>query len=320
VLERARTELELELGRKRVAQAEWQLYGAEQAEASQSLALREPQQKAAELSLRTAETGLEQAKIQHGRTLIKAPFDAVVRSNSTEAGRLVTPGQSLANLIDTSLFLVSVSVPPADLAWLKIPGTNAPALTRDIADKARAAEDPRAAFAELSSLVRVSQRIGNERIERSGVIIRMLGDLDPAGRMARLLVSVRDPLGREDQEQREGVAGLPILLGAYVTVEIEGRRVEDVVELPRVALREGNKVYLVSGKGTLDEREVEILHRSENSVLVKSGLSGGERVITSSLAAPVLGMELRVAAQDDGEADGPPRAQVDRDTDNRRAQ
>jgi hypothetical protein len=186
-----------------VAQAEWQLYGAEQAEASQSLALREPQQKAAELSLRTAETGLEQAKIQHGRTLIKAPFDAVVRSNSTDAGRLVTPGQSLANLIDTSLFLVSVSVPPADLAWLKIPGTNAPALTRDIADKARAAEDPRAAFAELSSLVRVSQRIGNERIERSGVIIRMLGDLDPAGRMARLLVSVRDPLGREDQALRD---------------------------------------------------------------------------------------------------------------------
>ena len=52
----------------------------------------------------------------------------------------------------------------------------------------------------------------------------LLGDLEPQGRMARLLVSVRDPRSRE-----KGNEELPkLLLGAYVRVIVEGRELSEL--------------------------------------------------------------------------------------------
>ncbi|MDH5673291.1 MAG: HlyD family efflux transporter periplasmic adaptor subunit [Myxococcales bacterium] len=302
-LDRARTELELEQGRSRVAAQEWQAFGAARGPSpgpaapadTSDLALRKPQMRAVELGLQSAETSLDQAKLKLGKTVLKAPFDAVVRTNATEVGRLVTQQQVLATLVNTDVFIVVVSLPVEDLQWLKIPGVSAPLLSQDAIQAAYASEDPSAAFSELASLALVTQTIGKQINQRPGIAVRLLGDLDPVGRMARLLVSVQDPMGRKDAERTRSNGELPILLGAYVNVELQGKSVTGLVEIPRHALRDGNRVHLMTKDGRLQVRDVEILRKDDKSVLVSAGLSEGELLITSHLATPVPGMELRRA-------------------------
>jgi multidrug efflux pump subunit AcrA (membrane-fusion protein) len=311
-LERTRTEIALERGRAAVAAREWEMFSGEGAKApgNEELALRKPQLRAAELAIESAEASLEQAKLQLGKTTLTAPFDAVVRTNATEEGRLVMPQQVLAELVNTRVFMVAVSVPVDELQWLKIPGTNAPLLTDEAVREAYDSDDPAAAFAEMSSLALVTQEVGQQVVQRPGIIVRMLGDLDPVGRMARLLVSIRDPLGRETAEQQAEGGGdgasrdenqLPILLGAYVSVELQGKRADDVIEIPWRTLREGDRVH-VYDDGKLDIRQVEILRSSPESVLVQRGLSDGDMLITSTLTAPVQGMDLRLVSERDPEA------------------
>jgi RND family efflux transporter MFP subunit len=283
-VEQAESQLELELGRQEVAEAEWKLFGEEVPEdmADPALALREPQLESARAELARAKARLEQAQLNLDRSTVQAPFDAFVESESAEIGQLVGPQAPIATLIGIERFWVEVPVPVARLGDIEIPGYNA----------------------QVGSPVLVRQDAGRETIERRGRILRLYGDLDEAGRMARLLVEVEDPLGLESAPRGEQT--LPLLVNAYVDVNIEGRRVDGLVEVPRQAIHEGDLVY-VFDDGELDIRPVEIAWRQPDSVLVRSGIEPGERVVTSPVPTPVAGMKLR-RTEGDG-ADGERRAE-----------
>ena len=60
----------------------------------------------------------------------------------------------------------------------------------------------------------------------------LLGDLDPNGRLARLLISIDDPLNLKANHDQ-----LPLLLGSYVTVNIAGKTMENIMVIPRDAIR-----------------------------------------------------------------------------------
>jgi hypothetical protein len=101
---------------------------------------------------------------------------------------------------------------------------------------------------------------------------------------------VADPLHLKDP----GNGRLPLLIDAYVNVSIEGHEVRDVVALPRTALREGRRVWIMTDTDVLDVRDVEIIWSNQDTVLVGSGIRSGERVVVSDLPAPVAGMALAV--------------------------
>ena len=69
--------------------------------------------------------------------------------------------------------------------------------------------------------------------------------------------------------------------------------VDGLIEVPRVALREGDRVYVYSDEATLEVRTVKVLRRRPDTVLIREGLEDGERVITSAMPVAVAGMELR---------------------------
>lgn len=305
-VERAQAEVELERGRKNVAEAEWKMFGSGGEGTGAAIAQRDPQMRSARLGLDTAAQGLGRAKLQLARTILRAPFDAVVRENLTEVGKMVSAGQRLATIVDTTVFMVAVALPVEDLQWLKVPGTNVPLLTEAQIDAAMRAEDRVAAFGELSTVAQVRQKVGDGEILRDGVATRLLGELDPVGRMARLLVAIHDPLGRDRADTPEGVEGLPLLLGSYVHVDLFGGIVPDAIRLPRSVLRDGNHVYVITPDSTLDIREVEIGRKQGTDVLVTGGLRGGERIVTSAMPAAVQGMALRVVGAGDGERIGGP--------------
>lgn len=299
----AEAELELEQGRKRVAEKEWALFHRKDAGVP-ALAQREPQLRSVELALESARHALEQAKLTLARTELRAPFNAIVRQNMTEVGRLVGPAQPMAELVGSDLFLVEVSLALADLQWLRIPGVGQPLLTPAARTALTTGTGAEKALAKQTTLATVRQQVGGSEILRTGFVTRLLGDLDPVGRMARLLVAIRDPLGL--QGDKAGATELPLLLGAYVQVTLHGPELSDVVAVPRQALRQGERVYVASPDNRLEIRQVQVLRREQEHVLVRAGFSAGERLIVSAIPSAVPGMALRVqpvAAAAEGRTD-----------------
>jgi len=261
--------LKLELGHQAVAQREWELLsdGKPVQDMEKELALRQPHLNKVRVDLTAAEAELKTAMLDLERTQIRAPFNAMVRSKSVDLGSQVTSQESLAELVGTDTYRIQVSIPVDRLEWIQTPSQ---------------AGDP-------GSKARIVYSQGHER---SGRVIRLLGDLATEGRMARILVEVPDPLGLTATTQDRA----PLLIGEYVRVEIQGRKLDGVFEIPRAALRDQSSVWLVGKNQTLEIRKIRPIWRDPEMVLLKDTLTPGERLIVSDLAAPVEGMMLRVDA------------------------
>ena len=126
--------------------------------------------------------------------------------------------------------------------------------------------------------------------ECNGTVIRLMGDLATEGRMARILVEVPDPLGLKASNQDR----TPLLIGEYVSVKILGRKLDNVFQIPRTALKDNSSIWIVSENQTLEIRKVHPVWRDADVVLLKDGLTAGELLIVSDLPAPVEGMTVRV--------------------------
>ncbi len=159
-VKRAEFELKLEQGKRVVAEREWELLGPsiEGSEVGRQLALREPQLQEKRAALDAAKSRLEKAKLNLERTILRAPFNAIVIQEFTEVSQLVTPQTSVATLVSTDEFRVQVSIPYEQLKWITIPN----------------------AVQAEGSKVLVTQELGNgEEVSQEGVILRLLGDVDP---------------------------------------------------------------------------------------------------------------------------------------------
>ncbi len=250
----AELDLQLELGRQDIAEREWQLLGGE---GEPDLALRRPHLASAEQALASARGSLERAELALSRTALRAPFDAVVLSESVDVGQVVGPSSQVAVLAGTDAAWLRVPVAVEDLARIEIPG----------------------ARAEI-----VQTYAGAEHL-REGRVIRLEGQLDAASRTATLLVEVPEPLDPPG-------GGLPLLFGSFVEVIVEGVEVE-VARVPRGAVEDGIAT-VADAEDQLQLREVQRGWTDEDDAYLLGGLVQGDRVVVSSLRFPVEGMALRI--------------------------
>lgn len=266
---RARYELKLEKGHQEIARREWQLLDGEADATAQGreLALRQPHLERAEAELKAAEAGLREAELQLERTTIHAPFPCIVLEEHVDLGTQVTTQTRLARLVGTDVYWVRAAVPVDELPWIRFPDEKG----------------------EGGSPVTIRQQLDGVRSSQwQGSVLRIMGDLEPQGRMARVLISVEDPLGQTASDGR----GMPLIIGAYVNVTIEGRDIENAYAIPRSVLREGRSVWLMNDHRRLEIRDVDIVWQSRDTVLVRDGLNAGERLVVSDIPAPVQGMGL----------------------------
>ena len=271
-LAKAQCDLQLEMGQQSVAQREYELLGEDVAEEDMELLLRGPQLQIAKATVDAARASLEKAELDLARTDVLSPFNAIVQSRNVDLGSEVSVGSALASLIDTDKYWVRVSIPVDKLKWISIPGRDSgPASSGRVYHESAWGAD----------------------VFRLGIVERLMTDLEPQGRMARLLIAVSDPL----ESKPDSATGHPLILESYVRVEIQGRDIPDVFRIPRSALRDGNYVWLIQPDNTLDIRQIEIIWSTTDSVYVSEGLVEGDALITSDLAAPVRGMALRTASE-----------------------
>ncbi|HKI82142.1 MAG TPA: efflux RND transporter periplasmic adaptor subunit, partial [Pseudodesulfovibrio sp.] len=269
----AKNELELNSveSKARVAKREWEMLKKDRDDPPSPLVLYEPQLKEAEANLAAARAAVSQAELDLARTAVVAPFDCVVLSESLGPGQYLRAGNSVAVLADSTMAEVVVPVPLPELAWLEVPRPGS-----------RAEGSP--------AEVRLSG--GNPATTWEGKIDRTLAEVDPQGRMARLVVRIDDPYLQHHPRQ----PGQPDLsIGSFVEVKFRGRTLKDVVVIPRQALRQGDTVWLMDDNQLLRVQRVEPLRLEEKTVVVGSGLKEGDRVVLTNLSGASDGMKLRPA-------------------------
>jgi len=276
-LVKAQSELTLEMGQQSVAQLEYELLGENAPEEDEALMLRQPQLESRKAAVAIAQAGLNQARLDLERTVIAAPFNAVIQERKVDLGAYVNPGTALATLVDSDEYWVEVTVPVAELRWLEIPGFNS----------------------ESGSRARIyHEDAWGAGVYREGEVQRILSDIETGSTLPRVLITVKDPLQLAHGE----APSHPLLLGAKVRVEITGREIPDVRPVPASAVREGDYVWVMTPGKTLEIRPIEAAWRGADFVYVSKGVGHGDLIVVSDLATPVSGMPLRTSA--DGPAPG----------------
>jgi len=266
--EQARFEREVESGRQVIAKREWTELQSDldMEEVNRSLVLREPHLRRAEALMEKAKNDIEIAEVQLSRTVITAPFNAMVVTESVEVGQLLSPGSQICELVGTDEFWIQVTIPFSKLKWVHFPEDGQPgAAARVILDTG-----------------------DGDSVTWEGRVIRLLSDLDPLGRMARLLVSVADPLNL----RRSAANKMPLLLGSYVETEIDAGQLEDTLTIPRAALREGNQIWVVGDDHLLKILPATILWRETETVLISNNVAQGDQLVVSDLRVALPGMKV----------------------------
>ena len=270
-LAQAEADLSLELGRKDSATKEFELLEPDLSEANRALVLREPQLNSARSRVLAAEAAVHQAELNLKRTEIRAPFTAHILSQNIHPGSQVSSSSIAGRLVGTNEYWVEVSVPVSSLKDITLPsgeGVGARATVRD-------------------------RNAWPEGMSREGEVIRLIGALDNNTRLARLLVSVKDPLGRAEGQQR---GALPLLLESIVQVAIDGRPLENVFRVPRDYLRQDNTLWL-NRDNKLVISDATLVTKDSENVYLSEGLEDGDLLITSNLATVAPGTLLRTAQE-----------------------
>jgi RND family efflux transporter MFP subunit len=249
------------------AREEWRLLYQDKGVKSEdppALVAKEPQLAAAKAKLAADRADLQIARLNLERTELKAPFNGRVSEESVDIGQYVSSAKPLATLFSTEAAEIVVPFDDESLFWFQVPGFT----------PGNGAGSP----------VKVLARIAGRELTWSGEVVRAEGKLDGRTRMVQVVVRVQKPYARKP----------PLAAGLFVTVEIQGRTLENAAVIPRAALRDNDTVWVVDETGQLVFRRVDVARLGTNQAILRSGLEDGEMVVTSGLKVVTDGMKVRI--------------------------
>ena len=123
-VESAESALAQEKGRVEVAYNEWKKLpkNAQRSQDATDLYLRKPQLEQAEAQLLSAEADLGKAQDDLERTVIRAPYDSLIKDKRADLGQYVSPGTPLASIFAIDYAEVRLAIPQSKLSYLDLPG------------------------------------------------------------------------------------------------------------------------------------------------------------------------------------------------------
>ena len=275
----ANLRLARELAEQTVAAEEWEELGAD--DPAPALTSRELQVADAEAALSAAKAALTRAERDLQRTEVQAPYEGRVREKHVDLGQFVTRGVAVGTLYAVDFAEIRLPLPDQDLAFLDLPLV----YRGDRADG-------------TGPEVILTARFAGAEHEWRGRIVRTEGEIDPRSRMVHVVAQVEDPYG--ESRDPDGRRRPPLAAGLYVEAEILGEEIHEAALVPRSAVRDGDVVLIVDDDDRLRFRNIEIIRRSGEEVVVGSGLSRGERLCLTALPAVTDGMQVRTKNEAEG--------------------
>lgn len=272
----AETNVTRETGLADYAREDWERAQSvlRSSKAATDLAMRKPQQAEALASLEFAKADLEKREGDLDRTVIRAPYDGLVREKRADIGQFVNSGSPLAVTFSVEVAEIRLPLPDSQLPYLNL--------------------DEHELVQGRGPGVVLSANIGGQLNSWQGRIIRTEGIFDERSRVLYLVAQIDDPYNRYSQKWQHSLR-----MGTFVEAAIEGKQLDNVIRLPRTALRRDNKIWTVSDNDTLRPVTVEIAHADEQSVLIRSGLISGQLICLTVPENPFPGTPVRYQELDD---------------------
>ena len=264
----AKAKLALEAAEGDIARQDWDdISNGRQAT---DLALRKPQLAGATAKLASTQADLRKAELDLTRTRIKAPFNGRVDVKRADIGKYVSLGTNLADIYST------------DIAEIYLPLTD-----KQIGDIDLQPIYERGKMDQEPLRVKLTANVGGKSRTWTGHITRTAGSVDQNNRVLNAIVEVESPYDLQKH-------GAPLLNGLFVQAEIPGAVVEDVVEVPRAAVRNQSQIVIVDQDNKLWSRAISIVDTTPQTALVR-GVNAGERIVISPLDILIEGSEVVVS-------------------------
>ncbi len=263
-LAQAQAALEEEVARGEVDKNDWKGFDGG---IPPELGLRLPQLKKEQANVKFQQAALARAQRNLERTIIRAPFDGIIKARNVDLGQYVTLGTNLGELYDTRIAEVRLPLANNDLAYLE------------------SVDKP-------DTQVTLSASLAGKTVSWVGTIVRSEGVIDAENRMVYLVAEIKDPYLREARKEGE----LPLKYGSFVTAVIKGRTVDGIVQLPRHIVR-NNQVAVVSDDNIIEIRQVNVVRTDIDSVYIKGSLVDGERISLTKLNNMSSGQPVKILGE-----------------------
>ncbi|WP_305374523.1 efflux RND transporter periplasmic adaptor subunit [Photobacterium leiognathi] len=246
-----------------------------------ALGLREPQRKQEEANVKFAKAGVERAKRNLAKTEIRAPFDALVKMKNINMGSYLTQGKLIGELYGTETAEIRLPITPNSFSYLDLNRLD-------------------------SRKLNIEAQYGDTQINHwAAKLVRNEGIIDKDNRMIYLIAEVDDPYNLKsplDKSSNKSITSLstsspslslPVLqFGTFVTTTIQGKKVKDVIKLPRHVVR-SEQVIVVDSQNKTQTRQVNVVRSDNENAYVIGGLEDGEFVSLIRSDSLIDGTEVK---------------------------
>ena len=269
----AESTLATEQARAKQAEDEWLLTGKPISEAP-ILALRIPQLQQEQANLIAAKADLKEARTKLKRTKIVAPYDAMLKAKHVDIGQYVTVGSALAETFAVDYAEVRLPVKQRDVSFLNLPKINQ--------------------VQTQSSNVELYYQLNGQKYVWPSQITRYEGVVDTANRVHYIVAKIDDPYGTKPTSHQ---GNDEIRIGTFVNANISGKKLDNIVAIPREAVHGANTLYTVTRENKLNIVKFEVLRTDVNNVYTQQSFERDNRIIVTNLETPVQGMKLRILGE-----------------------
>ncbi|PSV92280.1 efflux RND transporter periplasmic adaptor subunit [Photobacterium leiognathi] len=246
-----------------------------------ALGLREPQRKQEEANVKFAKAGVERAKRNLAKTEIRAPFDALVKMKNINMGSYLTQGKLIGELYGTETAEIRLPITPNSFSYLDLNRLD-------------------------SRKLNIEAQYGDIQINHwAAKLVRNEGIIDKDNRMIYLIAEVDDPYNLKSPLDKPSIKSitslstsspsltLPVLqFGTFVTTTIQGKKVKDVIKLPRHVVR-SEQVIVVDSQNKTQTRQVNVVRSDNENAYVIGGLEDGEFVSLIRSDSLIDGTEVK---------------------------
>lgn len=212
------------------------------------------------LAIDRADISLQTARRDVAETDIRAPFSGVLSESNAALGRLVSTNESLGKVIDLGALEAVFRLTDAQFSRVL-------------------AEDGR--LMPLNATV--SLKLGQRSIEAEATLMRGAAVAGPEG-------------GRKVYASIRGREGLPMRPGDFVSIRLQEPQLEGIAELPARAITEDGRIFVINDDNRLEPRQVSILRRTGESVII-GDVPFGSRIVAELRAQLGPGIKVQTAAE-----------------------
>ena len=260
-----------EKARAEQARRNWEDLGYE--DEPNELVLRLPQLREAEARVKAAKTQLSQARRNLERAKVLAPFDGRVRQRLAGISQAVNGGTALGRIFAVDYAEVRLPISGTEMGFLELPEDRGDSPVK----------------------VTLSDALDeNNETRWAAEIVRTEGALDQSSLELYAIAQIKDPFGRK--------SGLPSLrIGQPVLAKMPGKVLEDVIRVPRGAVRQLKRIYIVD-KSDLTVRGINVvpIRGNEDYLIIRDeSISDGDLLATTPMAYVPNGARVEIIADQD---------------------